>query len=903
MQAITPEPEFVLKATPPRLPRNSIRRERLLHWCLHGARAHPIVLLQAADGYGKSTLLLQWRRAFLESGKLVVWLTADVRDDPIRFNRALGHAFRQAAGRSRAEAQAVRQASRPDWQGGELTGLLAVMGRARSEVVLMFDCCESLPEATVQDSLAYLVHNAPANLRIVLASAKPLPWPKPAHPSAVIATLRECDLRLQAEEAAAILLRRLRDRLALDDARRLHQASEGWPMGAQLAASVIELGSNSPRVVESMIWLRGSAPGRFVDALLDRLPIDLLGFAVRCAILDHLRADLCDAVVADGRATTHLARLMLDTPLLAVGQNKDWSCLHPVARTVLLQRFARLPAAERDGLHRRASTWYAQHERPADAVRHAQHAGEWVTARKWQARMLWSLASEGQLVRARETLTRIPVTDVEADVDLRSIAAWIDVGNERSARVFAQSRSPSSAVSPDTSSNLLEALVAASAAGYADRPGAIPGLLAQWSSGSAAVEASGYAAAYANCMALYLLHEGQTARVREIEPRLPTSTYRHSPIVGQAIGRLLVGLSHLWEGYPDRAEAVVRPALVQAEHVGGRRNGVAGMFAAVAATALYERNQPDAALAMLADRLDTIRATAIPDAILCAWRTLAMCALHKGDSVQALDVLCELHELAIARDWPRLQLHSIADQIRIHALAGHQEIASLLESRLDDLGPVFAKPDLASFRPQFDLLSAIAHAHALLGRGDIGAAERHLLTAYALASALGRGHDLLIVQVLRAVVARLQGAPLALRMLREALSQGKLGGSRRLLQDSHPLALEMAAELRNASAGERRAIPRARAEPDPGEGIRPTPDAGFLTNMEMRVLAGWGTGLPEAVVAGDLAIDVALLRWHLEHACGKLAAPTPASAIARARLFGWLRDTRGHESMAHAHSG
>ena len=88
------EAEFTLKATPPRLPRSALERERLLRaWAEVHDRAAIVVV--APPGFGKTTLLMQWQRLWLEQGALVAWLSIDAKDDPTRFVMALLHAVRR----------------------------------------------------------------------------------------------------------------------------------------------------------------------------------------------------------------------------------------------------------------------------------------------------------------------------------------------------------------------------------------------------------------------------------------------------------------------------------------------------------------------------------------------------------------------------------------------------------------------------------------------------------------------------------------------------------------------------------------------------------------------------------------------------------------------------------------
>ena len=73
-------PELLLKTTPPRVPRHQLMRLRL---SLADERFGdcPVVLVQAPPGFGKTSLLGQWRREHLAQGAAVAWVSADERYD------------------------------------------------------------------------------------------------------------------------------------------------------------------------------------------------------------------------------------------------------------------------------------------------------------------------------------------------------------------------------------------------------------------------------------------------------------------------------------------------------------------------------------------------------------------------------------------------------------------------------------------------------------------------------------------------------------------------------------------------------------------------------------------------------------------------------------------------------
>jgi hypothetical protein len=68
-----PDPQLVLKVTPPRAPRMLLERPRLASTRLEFADK-AVIALQAAAGFGKTSLLAQWRKEALQAAQWG-WLT------------------------------------------------------------------------------------------------------------------------------------------------------------------------------------------------------------------------------------------------------------------------------------------------------------------------------------------------------------------------------------------------------------------------------------------------------------------------------------------------------------------------------------------------------------------------------------------------------------------------------------------------------------------------------------------------------------------------------------------------------------------------------------------------------------------------------------------------------------
>src|SRR5881394_125105 len=116
--------EAILKSTPPRLPASALERTRLVEtWKqLHDRTA---IVLGAPAGFGKTTLMLQWRRRWLQHGAFAGWLSIDALDEPPRLAQCLLQCLRNATGQAAFEQLAAMCAMQPERELEAMTATLA----------------------------------------------------------------------------------------------------------------------------------------------------------------------------------------------------------------------------------------------------------------------------------------------------------------------------------------------------------------------------------------------------------------------------------------------------------------------------------------------------------------------------------------------------------------------------------------------------------------------------------------------------------------------------------------------------------------------------------------------------------------------------------------------------------
>ena len=149
--------DLLLKVTPPRLPRNLVPRKRLTTTA-HALGDASVLLVQAPAGFGKTSLLAQWRKEIQSTGVAVAWLSAHTRDDPHRLVQALTLAVRVPSGKA-AFGQAAFEFDGDD-RLEHVTVFLAELAQSAQELVLIVDEADKLPEAS-REALIYLLRQRP----------------------------------------------------------------------------------------------------------------------------------------------------------------------------------------------------------------------------------------------------------------------------------------------------------------------------------------------------------------------------------------------------------------------------------------------------------------------------------------------------------------------------------------------------------------------------------------------------------------------------------------------------------------------------------------------------------------------------------------------------------------------
>lgn len=364
---------WIGKLTPPLTLLTSMPRQALLA-SLKSRIQGPLVLVIAPPGYGKTTLLMQWRQELLRlsCATPVAWLSLDEADtEPNRFLAYLILALDHAGidlGHLRTLAECQSLDTQPH---RTITALLHALARENRQVTLLLDDYHSAANAQLDHLVQTLLEQAAPWLQWVVASRTRPRWPLARWKTmGWVHEVSARELTLSQAETHSIF----GSDLSQPDLQHLHETTEGWAVAVQLArlwrasdnGSLCTLKEFSGRVSDMAAYL--------TEQVVERLPLDCQSFLLDTALLERFNAGFADAVRSRGDSAQLLAQLShLDALLVPLDAGRQWFRYHRLLRDFLSLR---IDARDARRIHRCAAQWLARERDWVQAVSHALRADD-----------------------------------------------------------------------------------------------------------------------------------------------------------------------------------------------------------------------------------------------------------------------------------------------------------------------------------------------------------------------------------------------------------------------------------------------------------------------------------------------------------------------------------------------
>lgn len=413
-----------------------------------------VTLISAPPGSGKTYLLREWERQLAGTVAVAVITVARRETDPQRFWLGLLDALAHATG---TPDGAHQPAPAPSFDGPVMVErVLAALEEAPRPLIVVIDDLHELESSDAVAQLQMVLERRPAGVRMVLSTRRdPVLRLHRLRVAGELMELRGADLQFDLIETEE-MLRQAGVELEPDVLAQLHARTEGWAAGLRLAILSLQDHPDPARFVATFSGTDRTVAEYLLPEMLDRQPAEVRNLLLRTSILESVNGALAELLTGQSEARRLLESLEDSNSLvLALGPEREWFRYHHLFADLLrleLQRSSPELAVE---LHRVAAAWFADHDQPRAALRHAQAAGDWEAAARLLVDNALGLALSGEDALVHELLGAFPSSVVDADPELIAVVAadriaegalgeaeaYLDLAESRSLEVTPERRS------------------------------------------------------------------------------------------------------------------------------------------------------------------------------------------------------------------------------------------------------------------------------------------------------------------------------------------------------------------------------------------------------------------------------------------------------------------------------
>ncbi len=369
----------ITKITVPVLPRQLVSRPRL-----NQKINTPLTLIYAPSGFGKSTLLNDWKQT---CGHPVAWLTLDEHDNnPARFLYSVVTAF-QTIHQDFGKNLTAYISSVPTVQAAEaaqhLTNDILEAQALFPTLGLVLDDFHRINHTVIYDAIQIWLTHFPANLYLAI-SGHTRPPLSLGHLRAqgLLTELDVNDLRFTTSEGVNYLQQYPQDPpLAHDDLEKLVRHTEGWAAGLTLTALALGKQGDQRQFIDTFSGAHIYMREYFMETVLQRSSPEIQSFLLQTAILKNLTGSLCNAVTGRTDGDEVLEYLWQENLFIIRLKEQGWYRYHDLfAEMLYSQLHARCYPEEIAAFHQRAAQWYREQYAPADAIYHLLSIEAWEEA-------------------------------------------------------------------------------------------------------------------------------------------------------------------------------------------------------------------------------------------------------------------------------------------------------------------------------------------------------------------------------------------------------------------------------------------------------------------------------------------------------------------------------------------
>lgn len=367
-----------------------------------------MLLIHAAAGYGKTTLMRQLSELLLAQGATVQWLTLDADDnDPIRLYQYLNLILNENEQLETFADSAITQQSIY-----ELVQQLPVQNQM---TVLFIDEFEQLENKNSLNLIWWLYQYLPENYHLVIASRIRPDWSLAKEIlQGRMQIVTENQLSLKADDTSSLVdfLHQQNPKQAVMDfelAKLLIDKTEGWITGIQLAHLYLKDHQDVTGFIQNLNGAHHQIVNYLSEQVFLQQDIETQQFLLQISVLKKLNLALVKALT-ENQASQHILDIVSQKGLFiqALDEQRSWYRIHHLFRDFLVSRFKLLQADAYKQMHSKAADWFKQQHELMDAIYHAQQAEDEQLMLTLLRDVSRELVLEGRIYTLLELVKQLP---------------------------------------------------------------------------------------------------------------------------------------------------------------------------------------------------------------------------------------------------------------------------------------------------------------------------------------------------------------------------------------------------------------------------------------------------------------------------------------------------------------
>ncbi|MCB8966807.1 MAG: AAA family ATPase [Ardenticatenaceae bacterium] len=392
-------------------------------------RLTKLILISAPAGYGKTTLATAWLQQLQAADTAqVCWLSLDEDDsDPQQFFRYLAEAVRPLPG-IQSHLPQLLQSNQTIPPKTLMKAFVQDVFPVSVPFIFVLDDYHAFDSADIDTALGTLLDLMPPQMTLLLTSRSDPGFPiSRLRARGELVELRADDLRFTEAEAACFLQQTMGLALLPEHIAALESRTEGWIAGLQMAALSMQHRASDDLhdFVRSFTGSHRFIMDYLTDEVLSQMSPTVQAFLLQTAVLQHLCADLCAAVLPVSAQQAQQTLEQLETTnsfLISLDDERRWYRYHHLFADLLRQK---LPAAEAQVIRHKAAAWAAANGLTADAIEYALAAEAWETAVPLLVEHGLTFLFQGQLTTLRRWLDAFPAAVLHQQPRLCINYAWV----------------------------------------------------------------------------------------------------------------------------------------------------------------------------------------------------------------------------------------------------------------------------------------------------------------------------------------------------------------------------------------------------------------------------------------------------------------------------------------------